>query len=110
MLAQLDAESVVLEVVKGTSLTGPATAATETKDKGDALVLTAAAQVNCAPQYGLENWRLWPSSENWAAAILRKACAEDVHRRKEGSPKNICAELRKAEMSRMKPGFIVTTH
>jgi hypothetical protein len=39
MLAQLDAESVVLEVVKGTSLTGPATAATETKDRGDALII-----------------------------------------------------------------------
>jgi len=60
--------------------------------------MTAAAQVNCAPQYGLENWRLWPSSENWATGILRKAGGENVHCRTKGSPKNICAELRETEM------------
>jgi hypothetical protein len=59
--------------------------------------MTAAAQVNCAPQYGLEHWWLWPSSENWATAILRKAGAENVHRQREGSPQNICAELREKE-------------
>jgi hypothetical protein len=38
MLAHLDAGSVVLGAVKGTSVTGP-TATTETKDKADALIL-----------------------------------------------------------------------
>jgi hypothetical protein len=60
--------------------------------------MTAAAQVNCAPQYGLENWRLWPSSENLTTAVLRKAGAENVHRRTEGSPKNICAGLKETEI------------
>jgi archaellum component FlaC len=39
ILAQLDAESVVLEIVKGTSLTGPTTATTDTEDKVDGLIL-----------------------------------------------------------------------
>ena len=60
MLAQLDAESVVLEVVKGTSLTGPATAATETKDKGNYLIRDdrPIITVSCEPELSLENRRL----------------------------------------------------
>ena len=36
MSAHLDAESVVLGAVKGTSVTGPTAATTETKGKADA--------------------------------------------------------------------------
>jgi len=39
MLGHLDAESVVLGAAKGTSVTGPTAATTETKDKVDALIL-----------------------------------------------------------------------
>jgi hypothetical protein len=56
--------------------------------------MTAASrQVNCAPQYGLENLRLWPSSEKLVAENLRKFGAENANRRTKNSPKNICAEL-----------------
>jgi hypothetical protein len=39
MLAHLEAGSVVLGAVKGTSVTEPTAATTETKDKVDALIL-----------------------------------------------------------------------
>jgi hypothetical protein len=53
--------------------------------------MTAALRVNFAPKYRLETWRLSPSPENLAIEYLRKLGAENVHRRKQRSRKNIFA-------------------
>jgi hypothetical protein len=55
-------------------------------------VKEALGQMNCVPQRGVENWRLWCSTENLITEILRNLGAENSHHRKQKARKT-CAEL-----------------
>jgi len=78
MLAHLDAESVVLGAVKGTSVTGPTAATTEPKEKVDALILKdgrSTSELCAAVRTG--KLAVMAVIREMATGILRKAGAEN---------------------------------
>lgn len=114
MLAHLDAGSVVLGAAKGTSVTGPTAATTETKDKVDELILNdgrSTSELRAAVRTGkLAVMAVIRELDNssFAQGGCRK-CSPSNGRQPE---KHLCRTERDGDnlMSMMKPGFIVTTH